>query len=59
MVKVRFKYRDQYSRGQWSINESEYKSLKECKEWNGLGADPNCEYEILSVEEIKKETDKE
>lgn len=28
----------------------EMSSLKECKEWYGLGID--CEYEIISVEKI-------
>lgn len=50
MVKVKFKYRDDYSRGEWKEQECVVRSVKECKELYGLGVD--CEYKIISVEEV-------
>ena len=54
--KIKFKYCDPYTRGNWSENESvfnansEYEAIKKCKEFFGLGVD--CDYEIISVKEI-------
>lgn len=50
MVKVKFKYRDEYSRGEWKEQECVVHSVEECKKLYGLGVD--CEYKIISVEEI-------
>lgn len=50
MVKVKFKYRDDYSNGEWKEQECVVRSVKECKELYGLGVD--CEYKIISVEEV-------
>ena len=50
MVKVKFKYRDDYSNGEWKEQECVVQSVEECKKLNGLGID--CEYKIISVEEI-------
>lgn len=51
MVRVKFKYRDELSKGQWREQECSVSSVQECIELYGLGID--CEYEILSVEEVK------
>lgn len=50
MVKVRFEYRDDYSRGEWREQECVVNSVAECKKLYGLGID--CEYRIISVEEV-------
>lgn len=50
MFKIRFKYRDEYSRGNWNEQECICRSLQECKEFYGLGID--CEYEIISIEKV-------
>lgn len=50
MLKIKFRYRDDYNYPNWSEQECIVSSLKECKEIYGLGID--CEYEIISVEEI-------
>lgn len=49
MVKVKFEYRDEMSKGEWREQECIVSSVKECKEIYGLGID--CEYRIISVEE--------
>lgn len=51
MVHIKFKYKDEFSHGKWSEQECTVSSLKECIKIYGLGID--CEYRILSVEEIK------
>lgn len=53
MLKITFKYRDNYSNGKWNNQTCIVNSVKECKEFYGLGID--CEYEIISIEEIGKE----
>ena len=50
MVKVKFEYRDDYSRGEWRQQECVVNSVEECKKLYGLGID--CEYRIISVEKI-------
>lgn len=50
MLKIKFKYRDEYSNGEWNEQECIVRSLKECKELYGLGID--CEYQIISIEEV-------
>ncbi len=50
MLKIKFKYKDEYSNGEWKEQECIVRSLKECKELYGLGID--CEYQIISIEEI-------
>lgn len=52
MVRVVFEYRDEWSHGKWNRQECVVSSVQECKKIYGLGID--CEYRILSVEEIKK-----
>ena len=50
MVHIKFKYRDQYTHGNWNEQECIMDSVQTCKEIYGLGVD--CEYEIISVEEV-------
>ena len=50
MVRVKFKYRDDYSRGEWREQECIVSSVNECVKLYGLGID--CEYEIISTEEV-------
>ena len=50
MLKITFKYRDQYTNGRWNEQSCIVSSVEECKRIYGLGVD--CEYEIVSVEKI-------
>ena len=52
MVRIKFKYRDQYTNGNWSEQECIVSSVQQCKELYGLGID--CEYQIISIEELDK-----
>lgn len=49
MLHITFRYRDEYSYPNWSEQECIVRSLRECKELYGLD---ECEYEIISIEEI-------
>lgn len=49
MVKVKFRYRDDYNYPNWSEQECEVESVEECIEIYGLN---ECQYEIISVEEV-------
>ena len=51
MVKVKFEYRDEMSKGEWREQECIVSSVQECKRIYGLGID--CEYKIIDVEEVK------
>lgn len=51
MVKVKFEYRDEMSKGEWRQQECIVSSVQECKRIYGLGID--CEYRITDVEEVK------
>ena len=51
MVRIKFKYRDNLSNGQWNEQQCCVSSVSECIKIYGLGID--CEYEIVSVEEVK------
>ena len=50
MVEVTFKYRDDYSKGNWNTQHCVVSSVEECKKIYGLGID--CEYKIISVKEV-------
>ena len=50
MLHIKFKYRDEMSKGEWREQECICNSVKQCKEWYGLGID--CEYQIISIEEV-------
>ena len=52
MVRVVFDYRDAYTNGGWNRQECIVSSVTECIKIYGLGID--CEYRIISVEEVKK-----
>lgn len=52
MLYIKFRYRDQMSNWQWRVQECTCSSLKQCKEWYGLGID--CDYEILEIKEVSK-----
>lgn len=51
MLKIKFEYCDQYSYPKWNKQECIVRSVEECKRIYGLGVD--CEYRIISVEEVK------
>lgn len=50
MLRIVFRYRDDWHYGHWRIQRCEVPSVEECIRIYGLGTD--CEYEIISVEEI-------
>lgn len=50
MVRVTFRYRDDYTHGQWSTQTCVVRSVEECKRIYGLGTDPTCEYEIINIQ---------
>lgn len=50
MLRIKFKYRDQMSNWEWREQECSVSSVEKCKEIYGLGID--CDYEIISVEEV-------
>lgn len=50
MLRIKFEYKDEYSRGKWNEQECIVSSVKQCKEIYGLGVD--CEYRIISIEEV-------
>ena len=51
MVKIIFEYKDDLSKDKWNRQSCIVSSVAECKKIYGLGID--CEYRIVSVEEIK------
>lgn len=52
MVNIEFEYRDKYCYPKWNKQSCTVSSVEECKRIYGLGVD--CEYRILSVEEVTK-----
>lgn len=50
MLRIVFEYCDRYTGGKWNRQECVVSSLKECKEFYGLGID--CDYRIISIEEV-------
>lgn len=50
MLHIKFRYKDVYSNWEWRYQECTMSSVERCKKVYGLGID--CEYEILSVEEV-------
>ena len=50
MLKIKFEYCDEMSRGEWKEQECIVSSVEECKRIYGLGID--CDYRIISVEEL-------
>lgn len=51
MVQVKFRYKDKYTRGEWSYQECIVESVDECIAIYGLNIDCD-EYEILEVTEL-------
>ena len=51
MLRIKFRYCDAMSNWQWCEQECVVSSVHECIKLYGLGID--CEYEIISVKEIK------
>ena len=51
MLKIKFEYRDEMSRGEWREQECIVSSVEECKIIYGLGID--CDYRIISVEKLQ------
>ena len=52
MVHITFEYADALSGWEWRKQECNVSSVEECIKIYGLGID--CEYRILSVEEVDK-----
>lgn len=52
MVNIEFEYKDKYTNGKWNKQSCTVSSVEECKRIYGLGID--CEYRIISVEEVKR-----
>jgi len=50
MLHIKFRYRDEYSNGEWNEQECIVRSVKECKELYGLD---ECEYQIIEVKEME------
>ena len=50
MVKIKFRYKDAMSNWEWREQQCIVSSVDECERIYGLGID--CDYEILSVEEV-------
>lgn len=50
MLHIEFEYMDRYTNGEWHKQECTCESLKQCKEFYGLGID--CDYRILKIEEV-------
>ena len=50
MLKIKFEYCDEMSKGEWWGQECIVRSIEECKRIYGLGID--CDYRIISVEEL-------
>ena len=50
MLRIEFEYQDRYTGDRWVKQECVMRSVKECKEFYGLGVD--CDYHILKVEEV-------
>lgn len=52
MLHITFEYADAMSNWEWRKQECTVSSVQECKRIYGLGID--CDYRIISVEEIKE-----
>lgn len=52
MVHIKFRYRDALSHWEWREQECTVDSVEKCISIYGLGID--CDYQIISVEEVKK-----
>ena len=50
MLKIKFEYCDEMSKGEWRQQECIVSSIEECKRIYGLGLD--CDYRIIEVKEV-------
>lgn len=50
MFRIKFKYKDEYTHGEWSTQRCTVESVEECKKIYGLN---EVEHEILEVIEIE------
>ena len=50
MLKSKFEYCDEMSKGEWRQQECIVSSIEECKRIYGLGID--CDYRIMEVKEV-------
>lgn len=51
MKHIKFRYKDEFTNGEWSYQECYLPSVQECIKCYGLD---EIEYEILSVEEVSE-----
>lgn len=51
MKRIKFKYRDEMSRGNWREQSCTVSSLAECINIYGLN-EPDVDYEIISIEDV-------
>lgn len=51
MLKITFKYKDAYTRGNWSTQTCVVETMEQCIKFYGLDKS-DVEYEITSVEEV-------
>ncbi len=59
MVKIIFRYKDQYTHGQWNMQTCTVENREECIRIYGLKTDPNVyDWEILSEEEVVEDKNK-
>jgi hypothetical protein len=49
MMHIKFRYQDQFTRGNWSVTECYVRSLAECIKIYGLN-EPGVKYEIIEKE---------
>jgi hypothetical protein len=49
MIKVKFRFKDQFTHGEWYYQECTVKTIQQCIDWFGLY---DLEYEILEVTKI-------
>ena len=56
MLHITFEYMDNWSHGEWNRQECIMSSVRECIKVYGLGVD--CEYRIISVEDLDKREEK-
>lgn len=49
MLKIKFRYKDEYTCGEWRFQECTVRTLSECLDIYGLN---KIEYEILEIKEI-------
>lgn len=57
MLKIKFRYKDTFTRGEWATQQCVCSSVEDCKKFYGLDDDPTIEaYEILEVVEAERQT---